>query len=139
MVLLNFRDYEVSEDHNEFRCSKCGVGLKNPEKTFFGKMICSLFILFNVSMLIYFILRIIAAEATVKGLARDAELSEISIDAGIKLLLILFIWIVGNMILAIIDFIEQDLNFHKTIQPNPIPFPNENLLCKHKPSALWKA
>lgn len=139
MVLLTFRDYDVQETPKKFLCSKCGVRLKKAEKTIFAKTIRYFFIIFNVVMLIYFILRIIAAEETVKGLARDAELSEITREAGIRLLLVLFVWIVGNMILVIIDFIAQDLNIKKATQTNPIPFSNENLLCKHKPSALWEA
>jgi len=83
------------------KCPKCGVQLRIPKRTGFGKFAKSAFIIFNVLMLVwmlygFFVTGSVASEAT-----SDAERIGTGIGAMAGLGLVSCVWVVGDIILGL--------------------------------------
>jgi multisubunit Na+/H+ antiporter MnhC subunit len=83
-----------------YKCPKCGFALRTAKRSLFGKIIKYSFIAFNVLMLIWLIGGVGGAASGTEVMT-DAEKTGTAIGAGIGAMLILTIWVIGDLILGL--------------------------------------
>ena len=90
---------EVSD--TAMSCVKCGVPLRKPKRSFFGKLFKYTFILFNLLMLWWLIAGMGAASEVVESAGSSAEQAGAAIGTGLGAMMIFGIWVVGDFILGL--------------------------------------
>ncbi len=83
------------------KCPKCGVQLRKPTRTFFGKLVKYSFIGFNLLMLFWMIAGMGAASESYQQGMNEAQRAGAAVGTGIGAMLILAIWFFGDVILGI--------------------------------------
>jgi hypothetical protein len=87
-------------EHTAIKCPKCGVQLRKPKRSFFGKIIKWLFILFNAIMLIWLISGLSSVTEGTELLS-EAEQIGTAIGAGLGVAMLAGIWVIGDIILGL--------------------------------------
>jgi hypothetical protein len=82
-------------------CAKCGVQLRKPKRGIFGKIIKYTFILFNLLMGWWLIAGMGAANETIQTATSSAEQAGAAIGTGIGAIMIVGIWVFGDIILGL--------------------------------------
>ena len=90
---------KVSESAN--KCPKCAFQIRKSERTFFGKLVKWSFIGFNVLMLIWMISGVDGSSHAVQSASSNAEKVGAEIGTGIGVMLLLMIWVFGDIILGL--------------------------------------
>lgn len=80
---------------------------QKPKRTLFGKIVKYTFIAFNIIMLIWFVGGMISASDGINELNSDAEQAGAVIGTGIGAMLIIFIWVAGDVILGIMTLLTR--------------------------------
>lgn len=88
---------EVSD--SALKCPKCGFEINKPKRGFFGKMFKWTFILFNVLMLWWLIGGVGAATEGMEAMS-EAEKAGAAMGTGIGAMMIMTIWVIGDIILG---------------------------------------
>lgn len=101
MALINCKECnaEVSDKANS--CPKCGAKLRTPKRGLFGKVVKYTFILFNLLMLWWMIAGVGGAADTINTAGSEAEQAGAAIGTGLGAMMIMFIWVVGDVILGL--------------------------------------
>ncbi|MGX7666062.1 hypothetical protein [Flavobacterium pedocola] len=107
MALINCKECNSEISDKAFDCPKCGAKLRKPERSFFGKIVKYTFIVFNLLMLLWFITGVGSAAQTVDGAASEAEQAGAAIGTGIGAMLIITIWVFGDLILGIMTLLTR--------------------------------
>lgn len=107
MALVNCRECGAEVSELTFDCPKCGATLRKPQRSFFGKIIKYAFIGFNILMLIWFISGMSTASEVVSAANSDAEQAGAAIGTGLGAMVIIFIWVVGDLILGIMTLLTR--------------------------------
>ncbi len=89
---------EVSD--GAFTCPNCGFALKKPQRSMMGKIFKWLFIGFNILMLIWLIGGVGSATESMEGM-KGAERAGAEIGTGIGVMLIISMWVMGDIILGL--------------------------------------
>ncbi|WP_036772719.1 seryl-tRNA synthetase class IIa [Photorhabdus australis] len=100
MALINCPECSNSVSDTSIKCPTCGVQLRKPKRSFFGKIIKWVFIAFNVLMAYWLIGGMNAATENMDQLS-NAEQIGAAIGTGLGAAMILGIWLVGDIILGI--------------------------------------
>ena len=93
MALTKCSECQTEVSDTALKCPKCGVQLRKPTRTTFGKIVKWGFIAFNVLMLIWLVAGLNAASEGA-GTMSDAE----AVGAGIGAMFIFFIWGFGDIV-----------------------------------------
>ena len=101
MALISCPECNTEVSDTALKCTKCGVQLRQPKRSFFGNLFKWVFIAFNVLMAIWFIFGMGAATEGMEGMS-EAEQAGTAIGAGIGGALILGIWVCGDIILGLV-------------------------------------
>ncbi|MCE1713661.1 hypothetical protein LWT42_22585, partial [Enterobacter hormaechei] len=100
MALINCPECSNSVSDNSLKCPSCGVQLRKPKRSFFGKIIKWGFILFNVIMAFWLVGGMnVASEAVNTG--TTAEQIGGAIGSGLGIAMILTMWVIGDIILGL--------------------------------------
>lgn len=83
------------------KCPKCGVQLRKPTRTFFGKLVKYSFIAFNLLMLLWMVAGMGAVSDNYQPGMSDAEKAGAAIGTGIGAMMVLAIWVFGDIILGL--------------------------------------
>ncbi len=78
-----------------------------PKRSLFGKIIKWTFIGYNVLMLFWFISGLNIASDGITNSATDAEKAGATIGSGIGIMLIIFVWTAGTVILGIFTLLTR--------------------------------
>ena len=78
-----------------------------PQRSLFGKIIKWTFIGYNVLMLFWFISGLNVASDGITNSASDAEKAGATIGSGIGIMLIIFVWTAGTVILGIFTLLTR--------------------------------
>jgi hypothetical protein len=100
MALINCPECQTEVSDSALKCQKCGVQLRKPKRGFFGKVFKWLFILFNLFMAFWLFSGMGAATESMDALS-GAEKTGAAIGTGIVAMLILGVWVIGDIILGI--------------------------------------
>ena len=84
-----------------YKCPNCGARLKKVKRGFFGKLFKWSFIFFNILMGGWLIAGMSAAAEGLGGMS-SAEQAGIAVGAGIGAVLIIGLWIFGDIILGLV-------------------------------------
>jgi hypothetical protein len=83
-----------------YKCQSCGVQLRKAKRGFFGKLFKWSFILFNVLMAWWLIAGMGAATKGLEGMS-SAQQAGTAVGAGFGAILIIGLWVVGDIILGL--------------------------------------
>lgn len=107
MALINCKECGTEVSDVAFDCPKCGAKLRKPQRSFMGKMIKYSFIGFNILMLIWFISGMGAATEMVNTAGSDAEQAGAAIGTGLGAIMIISVWVFGDLILGIMTLLTR--------------------------------
>ncbi len=100
MPLVNCPECTAEVSDSALKCPKCGLQLRKPQRTFFGKLIKWSFIGFNVLMAIWLFAGMNAATEGMSSMS-SAQQAGTAIGTGIGAMLVLSIWVIGDIILGL--------------------------------------
>ncbi|TXT26971.1 MAG: hypothetical protein FD131_3967 [Rhodocyclaceae bacterium] len=107
MALIQCPECESSVSDTALKCPKCGVQLRKPVRSAFGKIVKWVFILFNALMAIVMYNGMSAATQVVATANGGAEQAGAAIGTGIGAFVILAIWGFGAVILGLITLLTR--------------------------------
>jgi hypothetical protein len=84
-----------------YDCPKCGHSLKKPKRTFFGKIIKWVFILFNILMLIAIINGLNGGGEVIDNADNNMEEAGAVIGTAIGATMLFLVWFFGDVILGL--------------------------------------
>lgn len=91
-------DHQVSD--SAFKCSQCGVQLRKPKRSFFGKLCKWGFILFNLLMAVWMFAYFGTIGEGMNGAASQAEQTGTAIGGTLGVGMLLLFWALGDVILG---------------------------------------
>ena len=100
MALVNCPECQAEVSDTALKCTKCGVQLRKPKRSFFGKIVKWGFILFNILMVVWLVGGMTAATEGMQAMS-EAEQAGAAIGTGIGAMMILVIWVFGDIILGL--------------------------------------
>jgi len=106
MALINCPECKTEVSESALKCPKCGVQLKKPTRSTFGKIIKWSFIVFNVFMFIWLIAGTGSATQGMENM-NEAQRSGAAIGTGIGAFLIIMLWALGDVILGLVVFFTR--------------------------------
>jgi len=106
MPLINCPECQAEVSDTALKCTKCGVQLRKPKRSGFGKLVKWGFIAFNILMLIWFVGGMNAATEGV-GMMSEAEQAGAAIGTGLGAMMIFAIWGFGDIVGGIFFLITR--------------------------------
>lgn len=100
MALIKCPECTAEVSDAALKCPKCGVQLRKPQRSFFGKLLKWTFILFNILMIFWLVGGV--GEAT-KGMdaMNEAQRAGTAIGTGIGAAMIIGLWVFGDIVLGL--------------------------------------
>lgn len=99
MAMIQCPECGKDVSDSAFKCPSCGVALRKARRGFLGKLFKWSFIAFNILMAVWLVTALGNAGQHMSGLS-GAEHAGAAIGTGIGAMLILGIWVVGDIILG---------------------------------------
>ena len=109
MPLINCPDCNAQVSDSAVQCPHCGVKLRKAKRGFMGKLIKWSFIGFNILMLVWLVAGFNAATKNMDAMT-SAEQTGAAIGTGIGVVLILGIWVIGDIILGLFVMLTRPKN-----------------------------
>ena len=100
MAMIKCPECSADVSDAALTCQSCGVQLRKPTRGFVGKLIKWSFIGFNILMACWLVAGMGAATDVMEGLS-EAEKAGGAVGAGLGAVLILSIWVIGDIILGL--------------------------------------
>jgi hypothetical protein len=101
MALVDCKECGAEVSDSALNCSKCGVQLRKPKRGVFGNIIKYSFVLFNLLMAWWLVAGMGAAGEAMGDAATSAEQAGAALGTGIGAMLIVTIWVFGDIILGL--------------------------------------
>ena len=101
MAMISCPECQSDVSDAALKCPSCGVQLRKPKRTFFGKLVKYSFILFNLIMAYWIFAGLGGASEQYSELSSEAEKAGAAIGTGLGVMLIAGIWFVGDVILGL--------------------------------------
>ena len=102
MALIECPECNEEISDAAYDCPKCGATLKKPTRSFFGKIIKWMFILFNIFMIVWVIGAFNIGGEAVSDASSDAAAAGAAIGSAIGVGFIALIWVFGDIILGMV-------------------------------------
>ncbi|HAH0340068.1 TPA: hypothetical protein GFX63_12000, partial [Escherichia coli] len=96
---------EVSD--SALYCPACGKQIKKLKRSFFGKLIKWIFILFNIFMIYTLLVGLGGTSEIINNATSDAEKAGAVIGTGLGLITIGSLWVIGDIIIGILVFLTK--------------------------------
>jgi len=100
MAMINCPECNEEVSETALKCPKCGFQINKPKRGIFGKIIKWSFILFNILMLIWIIGGVGSATDGMDAMS-GAEQAGAAIGTGLGAMMLIGIWIAGDIILGL--------------------------------------
>ncbi|UUE36569.1 zinc ribbon domain-containing protein [Pectobacterium aroidearum] len=107
MALVNCPECQKEVSDTAFKCPSCGKQLKKPRRSFFGKLVKWIFILFNIFMIYSVFVGLGGSGDVIQNAGSDAERAGATIGTGIGLFLLGTIWVIGDIIIGMFVFLTR--------------------------------
>ena len=101
MALIKCKECSEEVSSSALDCPKCGFQLRKPKRSFIGKVFKWVFVIFNLLMLVWLIGGWNAASEVSSTATTAAEQAGAAIGTGIGIAMILFLWVIGDIILGL--------------------------------------
>lgn len=105
MALVNCPECATEVSDSALNCPKCGKQLRKPKRSFFGKMMKWVFIVFNLLMIVWLVTGLNAGSQV--AAVTEAQKAGAAIGTGIGVMLILTVWTIGDIILGLFVFFTR--------------------------------
>ena len=106
MALVECPECKTEVSDTALKCTKCGVQLRKPKRSFFGKLVKWGLIIFNIVMLVWLIGGMNSATEGMQAMD-EAQRAGTAIGAGIGGMIIAIIWAVGDVIGGIMFLVTR--------------------------------
>jgi len=100
MAMIECPECSTEVSDSAMKCPKCGVQLREAKRSVLGKIIKWGFIGFNVLMVVWLVGGMTSATKGMEGLS-GAEQAGAAIGTGLGAMMIVGIWVVGDIILGL--------------------------------------
>ncbi len=100
MALINCPECQTEVSDTALKCTKCGVQLRKPKRSIFGKIAKWGFVIFNILMIVWLIGGMMSATDGMEAMS-EAEQAGTAIGTGIGVMMIFIIWAFGDFILGL--------------------------------------
>lgn len=100
MALVACPECQHQVSDTAFKCSQCGVQLKKPKRSFFGKLCKWSFILFNLLMVVWLFAYFGIIDEGMQGATSEAEQAGTAIGATLGVGMLVMLWALGDIILG---------------------------------------
>ncbi len=100
MAMINCPECNEEVSDSASKCPKCGFLINKPKRSIFGKIIKWSFILFNLLMLVWIIGGVGSATEGMDAMS-GAEQAGAAIGTGLGAMMLVGIWIAGDIILGL--------------------------------------
>lgn len=100
MAMIQCPECSTDVSDTALKCPSCGVQLRKPTRSLFGKIIKWTFIGFNILMPLWLFAGMDAATEGMDSMS-EAEQAGTAIGAGIGGMLVVSIWVFGDIILGL--------------------------------------
>jgi hypothetical protein len=101
MALISCPECQASVSDTAMKCTHCGVQLRKPTRSVFGKLIKWTFIGFNALMALWLWAGMKAASTAIDATTSSAEQAGAAIGTGIGAALVITLWVAGAVILGL--------------------------------------
>ncbi len=106
MPIIKCPECSVDVSDSAMKCPSCGVQLRKPTRSGFGKIVKWGFIGFNFLMLLWLVMGMGQAAEGIESMS-EAEQAGTAIGAGIGAVLIIGLWVAGDFILGLFMFFTR--------------------------------
>ena len=100
MAIVKCKECDAEVSDSALKCPQCGFQLNKPKRGFFGKVFKWLFILFNILMIVWLIGGVGSATEGMDTMT-EAEKAGTTVGAGIGMMMIMTMWVIGDIILGL--------------------------------------
>lgn len=101
MALIQCPECSTEVSDMALKCAKCGVQLRKPKRSVFGKIIKWTFVLFNIFMGWWLVAGMHVATKTMETASRGAAHAGAAIGTGLGAAMIIGLWGFGDIILGL--------------------------------------
>lgn len=102
MALIECPECEHRVSDTAFKCPSCGIQLRKAKRSLVGKLIKWMFILFNISMLLWMFGGIGAGSEAISSAQNETQQAGAAFGTGIATMMIGGIWLVGDVVLGLL-------------------------------------
>ena len=107
MALVNCPECSKEISDTAFKCPSCGSQVKKPKRTFFGKIVKWVFILFNLLMIYWLFAGMGGSSEVIQSATTGAERAGAEIGTGLGAMMIGTVWVIGDIIIGIIVLLTR--------------------------------
>lgn len=107
MALFNCPECRKEVSDSALRCPSCGKQLRKPRRSIFGKLIKWIFILFNIFMIYALFKGLGGSGDVINHASSDAERAGATLGAGLGMMVIGSIWVIGDVVIGILVFLTR--------------------------------
>lgn len=101
MSLINCPECGASVSSEATKCPSCGVQLRKPTRSFFGKLVKWGFVIWNILMAFWLVSGSMAASKGMDSAQSSAAQAGAAIGTGIGVMMVLVIWVFGAIIIGL--------------------------------------
>ncbi|GAB7259265.1 zinc ribbon domain-containing protein [Dickeya dianthicola] len=107
MALVNCTECGKEVSDTALKCPSCGKQLRKPKRSFFGKIIKWVFILFNIFMIYSVFAGLGGSGEVINNATSEAERAGAAIGTGIGVMMLGSVWVIGDIIIGILVFLTR--------------------------------
>lgn len=110
MALINCPECNKEVSDQALKCPNCGKQLRKPKRGFVGKLFLWLFYGFNILMLWWMVAGMSGAAKVSATAVSEAEKAGAAVGTGIGFIMIVFIWVLGDIITGLLALMTRPKN-----------------------------
>lgn len=107
MTLIHCPECGKEVSDSALKCPSCGQQIRKPKRTLFGKAVKWIFIIFNIFMIYCLFAGAGGSGEVIDAATTEAERAGATIGAGIGVMLLGVIWVIGDIIIGMIVFLTR--------------------------------
>lgn len=107
MALVNCPECSKEISDSAFKCPSCGHQVRKPKRSFLGKIVKWIFILFNIFMIYCIFAGAGGSSDVINNAASDAERAGAAIGTGLGMMMLGTIWVIGDIIIGMFVFFTR--------------------------------
>ncbi|EHK9946381.1 zinc ribbon domain-containing protein [Escherichia coli] len=107
MALIKCPECQKEVSDSALYCPACGKQLQKLKRSFLGRIIKWVFILFNIFMIYMLLVGLGGTSEIINNATSDAEKAGAVIGTGLGLITIGSLWVIGDIIIGILVFLTK--------------------------------
>lgn len=107
MALVSCPECSKEVSDSAVKCPLCGYQIRKPTRSFFGKIVKWVFILFNLFMICCIFAGVSGSSDVINSAASEAERAGAAIGSGLGVMMLVTAWAIGDIIIGIFVFLTR--------------------------------